>query len=464
MKKILLIALIFCWIIPCAAQLRATVDERIELTSIVFRIAEIPEYMNNNVPDYALSIDRWFQPYKNHPLIAFIKKMRTQNRIAYAAVTGSAPYLIIEKGEVKVNTCKSIEKVDPRWTEEVFDEYVSLLNNFYAQSHFDEFFKSQKVLYSEGQKAMNGILEQVDVNWFETFYGKKVGSPSIYLALANGPHNYVLDDPTSLSGYGIANGCIIDPSALSLFANRIIPVIIHEIGHNFSDPLVEIYWSQVELSFDKLYDNSRIILKQYAYGDPNTALLEWQNNLFMLMYLKEHDPENYEYNLADMVRRGFMWMPRSVDFMKNFEENRSQFKIIEDFIPQISDFIIYTSERSDRVMDEYEHIVPYVVNIYPIPNSNLLGYKNLKEIRITFSEAMDTNSKGLEIIQDENSPLFVNINKAYWKDELTLMIPLTGILIPNQEYGIRLNQNYTNSLRSFGLAEDIEIKYNTQKL
>lgn len=92
MKKILLIALIFCWIIPCAAQLRATVDERIELTSIVFRIAEIPEYMNNNVPDYALSIDRWFQPYKNHPFIAFIKKMRTQNRIKYAAVTVSRRY------------------------------------------------------------------------------------------------------------------------------------------------------------------------------------------------------------------------------------------------------------------------------------------------------------------------------------------------------------------------------------
>lgn len=464
MKKILTIAFITCWIIPCSAQLRASVDERIELTSIVFRLAEIPEYMNNNVTEYARSIDQWFQPYKNHPLIAFIKKMRAQNRIAYAAVTGSAPYLIIEKGEVILNDSKSITLVDPRWTEEAFSEYVSLLNNFYAQSRFYEFFKSQKVLYSEGEKAMDRILEQIDVSWFETFYGKKVGSPSIYLAMANGPHNYSLDDPTSLSKYGIAIGCIINPSALPQFADRIIPVIIHEIGHNFSDPLIETYWSQVEIPFDKLYENSKIQLRRYAYGDPNTALMEWQNNLFMLMYLKEYDPENFGYNLADMVRRGFIWMPRSVDFMKNFEENRSQFKIIDDFIPHISDFIIYTSDHSDQVLDEYEHIAPYVVNIYPIPGSNLLSVENINEIRITFSEAMNTKSRGLEIIQDENLPFFANVHKAYWKDELTLIIPLTGFLTSNQEYGIRLNQNYISSLRNFGLANNVEIMYNTRKL
>ena len=66
------IALIFFILTPvmdCFGQLTCKVDERMELTSIVFRVAGIEEFTNDNIPEYAKAIDSWFGKYKSHKLI-----------------------------------------------------------------------------------------------------------------------------------------------------------------------------------------------------------------------------------------------------------------------------------------------------------------------------------------------------------------------------------------------------------
>ena len=45
------------------------VDERVELLSIVFRLAGNSEYNMNLLPAYTVEIDRYFAPYKDHPAV-----------------------------------------------------------------------------------------------------------------------------------------------------------------------------------------------------------------------------------------------------------------------------------------------------------------------------------------------------------------------------------------------------------
>src|SRR5262249_17729816 len=45
------------------------VDERVELMSIIFRLAGNVEYHMDLLPLYSADIDRYFAPYKNHPCV-----------------------------------------------------------------------------------------------------------------------------------------------------------------------------------------------------------------------------------------------------------------------------------------------------------------------------------------------------------------------------------------------------------
>ena len=54
---------------------KPTVDRRVELLSIVFRLAEKQEYSNNRFKVYTDRIDQYFEKHKNHELIQFTKSI-----------------------------------------------------------------------------------------------------------------------------------------------------------------------------------------------------------------------------------------------------------------------------------------------------------------------------------------------------------------------------------------------------
>ena len=60
MRRLAISLIVICLSISCFAQMRATVDERMELTSIVFRIAGAEEFVNDQMQEYGEAIDRWF--------------------------------------------------------------------------------------------------------------------------------------------------------------------------------------------------------------------------------------------------------------------------------------------------------------------------------------------------------------------------------------------------------------------
>lgn len=69
MKRIIALLIISCLSINCFAQMQAKVDERIELTSIVFRLAGMEEFTAGQINEYEEAIDKWFGKYSSHRLI-----------------------------------------------------------------------------------------------------------------------------------------------------------------------------------------------------------------------------------------------------------------------------------------------------------------------------------------------------------------------------------------------------------
>lgn len=72
------------------ASIKPKVDERVELMSIVFRLAGNPEYNDENNKRYADDIESYFSAYKNSDLILYAKSLRENRGISYDAVMSMA--------------------------------------------------------------------------------------------------------------------------------------------------------------------------------------------------------------------------------------------------------------------------------------------------------------------------------------------------------------------------------------
>ena len=69
---------------------RVRVDSRVELLSIVFRLAGAPEYNGCRLPSYDADITQAFAPYRNHPAIQLARQIRDQHGVGFDAVVGFA--------------------------------------------------------------------------------------------------------------------------------------------------------------------------------------------------------------------------------------------------------------------------------------------------------------------------------------------------------------------------------------
>lgn len=290
------------------------------------------------------------------------------------------------------------------------------------------------------------------------FFGGDFISPVMYVALGNGPSNYYIMDYESKAGYSIIIG-----GKLNYTYETTLPMVIHEICHNYTNPLFYKYWSKMEFSANAIYDEIADDMRENAYGNVQESLLEWLNNLFSIMYLRDNEPGLVDYIVGILRDRGFIWMPRSVQFMEYFYQNRGQYPHIDSFMPQVVDFFNYTSSDFDRIKFETQNNHPYVRNIFPANGSNIYN-GNFRDIQISFSQPM-LGSYCIDTVKDDPTITDLpraQIRQAYWIDDYTLSIPLDCSQIEkNKKYGLVLRGNGYATKDYVYMNNDYTIIYNT---
>jgi len=456
------------------SQLKSHVDERFELTSIVFRLAGADEYNNNQVKSYISDIDDYFAPFKEHPLIRYVKEIREKDEVAYDAVSGITFQLVIRGNHIDLSPQSdkaAFLQSEPRWKNESMDKFIKLLNHFYKETKFKVFFSRHQDLYSTAENRFDGLLQTIHEEWFQSFYGEPLGNPAIYLSLCNGSSNYSMNaySKDNSSNYGIVIGCSrVDKDGIPNFIlaysednkpyydNKKIRVIIHEFSHHFSNPLVTKYEQEMNVAAEKMFPYVREQLAKYAYNDAKSILFEGLNELFVNTYFWEYkNPDSY--NIYDDENRGFVWMRRAIRFMNNFYENRIIYPYIKGFMPQLVSFINTSGNHIDQIMDEYNHSFPYVVNVFPGINTTVSA--DIKEIRVDFSHPMIVGI-GINYPENLNGILPQKTATSYWsKDMKTLIMPVA--LEKEENCNINLSKGVFQSFENFPMKEDFEILFKT---
>src|SRR5579863_4729568 len=358
---------------PTPFAVAARVDQRVELMSIVARLAGYPEYVNNSFKSYAAEVDAFFAPYKQHPAVRFAAQIRADREVSFDAVMSMAVHLGPPPAlTARVPFTDSVP--DPRWTRAGAAAFAPLLQQFYRDANCEQFFRSHAGMYKTAEGRFQIVLNKVDFDWYRKFYGEvPAGSFNLYVGLLNGGANYgpkVIHADLSEDRYAIIGAGQVDNEGLPVFNDGALPTIIHEYNHSFINPLVHAAMAELRPAGETIFAPVAGRLKPWAYGDWQTALIESLVRAGVIRYQFDHDREpSLEYTgMVSERNRGFLWIGDLITLMGTYEHDRAAFPTFRSFFPLIVSYFKELSTRIDADAKRFDDLSPKVVGVVPFAN------------------------------------------------------------------------------------------------
>ncbi len=438
------------------------VDERIELLSIVFRLAESKEYSSERFKLYTDKIQAHYKPYKNHGLIAFVKKLREENGVGYDAVMSMAVHL-----DSKFNPLVEFtDKIpDERWGKDNAYKFVKLLKEFYKESNSDKFFKENQNLYKEVGEKFLPVYEHLDLAWYTSFYGKKPTEKFVIVnGLGNGGGNFgpsITFPNGEREVYAIMGTWETDSLGMAKFTlGNYFPILLHEFNHSFTNYLLEKDPEPFSKSGEKIYEAVENEMTNQAYGNWETMLNEALVRAAVIKYMKDHKFTDKEIQDETNIQlnRAFLWIEDLVAELEKYDQQRSIYPTLESYLPNIIKAYDDYANNIDSYLIEFEKRRPKIISIAEFTNGSQAVSSDITTITIHFDREMrdgysfDKGEKG-----ESSLPEVVNVE--FGQDMRTVKLEVK--LQPDKVYQFVVT-GYGFKSREGVRIKDYEINFKTQ--
>ncbi len=382
-----------------------TVDPRVELMSLIFRLAGNTEYNIGLVPSYLADADQYFNDFRDHEAIKMATRLRLEAGVSYDAVAGLAVHVtdppLLEE---RVSFDPVPDSLDKRWTTESAREFLLQARKFSVESHFMKFFDDHRELYRQTRNSMNMVLGNKDVvSWSQAYFGSRPEADFfVELALFNGgncygPHFSSPGKEDELhSILGVWN---VDIKGQPFFTADIVETIVHEFGHSFINPLVNEWESSLEKSGQTLYPLVSEKMGRMAYETWKTMMNESLVRAVSIRYVNaKSGSAKAKAQVKHQQEIGFYWMSDLNDLLAGYEGARDRYPTFSSFRPEIEKFFTtYAADAEARIANvekvwaaelEVKKIkAPSVVSMSPENNSQDVD-PSVTEIVVTFDRAM----------------------------------------------------------------------------
>jgi hypothetical protein len=329
-----------------------SVDKRIELLSIVFRLAGNWEYNDEQYKSYTADIHSHFDQYKDHELISFAGRLCKKNGVSFDAVMKMAIHL---SAPPDLNPVVPFTEDVPerRWGKEQALKFVKLLQQFYVDARCDAFFEAHEQLYKTVPERFTKVYEALDINWYQQYYGVQPnGRLIVILGLGNGCGNYgpkITWPGGREDNYAIMGVCPLDSLEQPKYSiEDNLPTLIHEFNHSFVNHLTDQYRAEFKDSGEKLYGIVKESMRRQAYGNWQTMLNEALVRASVVRYYLKHDPDSTvaKAKMITEFNNGFFWISDLVNCLGAYEANRNRYPTLETYMPVLVDFYTKTAGNS----------------------------------------------------------------------------------------------------------------------
>lgn len=470
MKTLTIIALLIVGSFAVNAQeslVTPKVDERTELLSIVFRLAGNPEYSRSFIPSYSKDIDSCFTPFKEHAAILFAKKMRDRNWVSYDAVMSMAINVEITDS-IRFRANRLQESLDDRWTKENALKFLVLLNRFYFDSKFHEFFVNHNSLYGTAEKNFTELLKEVDFSWFQKFYGVKMdGEYNLVVSLANGGGNYgpnVKYSSGKQQVYAIIGSWETDSLGQPIYSDDNLPIIIHEYNHSYCNPVVEANADDLKQKGKAFYKIVSDKMRHQAYGEPKTMLYEIMVRACVIKYFEQNGASDKKVKYLVNIEKtnGFLWIGELVKLLSTYENNREKYPTLMAFMPEVVK--LQNSLSPKDIKKDYESKCAQIVS-FSIKNRSKNVDPKTAQLVVTFDRPMNTGNNGMSYGKQGKKcfPEFPKDVAAKWNEDTQMEWIIPVALKPNTKYSLSFPAQFFMDENSYSLKETYYLDFVTGK-
>ena len=409
------------------------VDKKVELLSIVFRLAGNEEYNSQYFRRYSDKVESYFKAYKEHELIKFAKELRQRKGISYDAVMSMAVIL-----DDKLNPLIDFSSTLPekRWNEIDAKKFVRLLKEFYRDAKCEEFFIDNEALFQEVAVRFRQAIEKLDLNWFLSFFGIKSNENfTIIISPSIGGNNYgpSYTLPNSEKKvFAIMGTWKVDETGIPVYAQEeYLPTIIHEFNHSFVNQLLAKHKELFEESGKRIFKVAEYEMShQQAYGSWQTMLNEALVRGSVIMYFTNHGSNESEIQmmLNNESNKGFIWIKGLVDELKKYDNQRAKYPTLDSYMLVLSE----AYKTFDEKISQFDAKRPRVESITEFAINDTIVSPQLKTITIVFDRPLA--GKGYSVNYGDKGksafPKIDNINYAADNKSVVMVVQL----MPNKEY------------------------------
>lgn len=420
------------------------VDQRVELLSIVARLAGYSEYNMGFNKKYVAEIHEYFDKYKDHPLIQFMRKVRVTNGTGYNAVMSMAVHL-----NPPPDLTPIITKNEPEDKQQVVDSpmFVSLLRQFYKDADFETFYHNHAAYYKTTESLFDTIFKQFDASWYYKYYGVAPKEKFVVLiGVGNGGGNYgpkLIRSDIDETAYAIIGEWLFDSLGNPVFDEKsnTLPTLIHEFNHSFVNYVDEEHRKELEKAGLVIFRAVADKMQRQAYNNWKTVFDEALVRASVIRYLMTHNADTAVAYRDSQIQLSnwFVWIDQLVDLLGIYESNRKTYPTLESFMPRIVEFYDSVSENIDTLKRNCDMAMAHVLSIAPFQNGDTTVNPAIKEIKITFDKSL--SGQGSSIIPGRLGQAHDPVTKFIGYAENNMAIVIQVDLKPSFEYQFWLTGN-----------------------
>ncbi len=328
---------------PEAVPVHVSVDPRVELMSVIFRLAGNPEYGKGCIRSYNREVDEHFGAHKEHPVIALARDLRRTRGVSYDAPMSLAVHLANGFSlEPAAPLAPRPERLDGRWHPDELRDFLEKARDFARQSGFQQFFESHQALYEGAAGRMKALAQHAHLDWFGPYFGvKEKPAFHVVIGMLNGPGSY---GPSFSGAGGQKLYCILGAWQLNMageptFSKGVLPTVVHEFCHSFVNPVVYAHASELKEAGEAIYSRVEAGMRKMAYGNWKTMMHESLVRACVVRYRTAH--EGRLAATGEMLQQwalGFAWVPKLAQVLEEYENDRKRYLTLEDFFPRIVEF------------------------------------------------------------------------------------------------------------------------------
>jgi hypothetical protein len=338
-----------------AHSLRVIVDPRVELMSVIFRLAGNPEYNRARVKSYAEDAENQFGRFRGCAAVNLAQALRGTRGVSFDAVMSMAVHLSdAEQCKLKLPLQPWPEGLDKRWPARDVGSFLAAAQRFAKDSSFPQFTERHRQLYQTSVARTQTLLKrEAHLEWFDAFFGQRPqASFTVALGLLNGDGNYgphfrAADGHEEL--YCVLGVRKTDPQGLPTFTRDVVDTVVHEFCHSYANGIIARHLPELSAAGKTLYAPVAGQMRSQAYGTPQTMLYESLVRACTVRYVRQYaGQEAAQRAIRAQKAIGFLWMQEMSDLLGQYEAHRERYPTLEDFSPRLVAFFAESAKTFSK--------------------------------------------------------------------------------------------------------------------